>query len=272
MQTHRLNPSEIVKASWRNRGLLAALIKRDIAGRYRGSALGLIWTFLNPCILLIVYAFVFGTIFKSQWSAATGTKADFALILFAGLIVFNIFAELMTRSPHLVVGNPNYVKKVIFPIELLPGMALGTALFHAGGSFLIWLVGYGILCGLPSATILLAPVVLLPLLFFCLGLSWFLAALGVYLRDIGQLMSLVVTVSMFLSSIFYPVSALPEQYRPWVMLSPITVAVEQFREVVFFGALPDWRYFFAQLVLGSLVLVTGFAWFQKTRKGFADVI
>jgi lipopolysaccharide transport system permease protein len=115
-------------------------------------------------------------------------------------------------------------------------------------------------------------VVLLPLLFFCLGLSWFLAALGVYLRDIGQLMSLVVTVSMFLSSIFYPVSALPEQYRPLVMLSPITVAVEQFREVVFFGALPDWRYFFAQLVLGSLVLVTGFAWFQKTRKGFADVI
>lgn len=272
MQTHRLNPLEIVKASWRNRGLLAALIKRDIEGRYRGSALGLIWTFLHPCILLIVYAFVFGTIFKSQWASSTGSQADFAMILFAGLIVFNIFAELITRSPLLVVSNPNYVKKVIFPLELLPGMALGTALFHAAGSFLVWLLGYCIFFGLPSVTVLLAPVVILPLLFFCLGLSWFLASLGVYLRDIGQLMSLVVTVSMFLSSIFYPVTALPEQYRPFVMLSPITVAVEQFREVVFFGTLPDWRYFLAQFCLGGLVLVLGFAWFQKTRKGFADVI
>lgn len=271
MQRHSAHPISLFSSALRNRTLIFELTKREVLGRYRGSLLGCFWSFLNPCLLLAVYAFVFGTVFKSSWQAGE-SQSDFAMILFAGLIVFNIFAESITRAPTLIVSSPNYVKKVIFPLEILPGVALGAALVHAAISFLVWLLAYLVLFGVPPATLLLAPLMVAPLILFCLGLSWVLASLGVYLRDLGQLLGLVVTVTMFMSSVFYPVTALPQAYQRFVLLSPITVAVEQFRQVAFFGRVPDWSLFGLQLAIGSVSIFLGFAWFQKTRKGFADVI
>jgi lipopolysaccharide transport system permease protein len=194
------------------------------------------------------------------------------MILFAGLIVFNIFSDCISRAPSLITANTNYVKKIIFPLEILPGVALGSALFHSVVSFIVWLISYLIIFGIPPVTALLVPVVILPIIFLTLGLSWFLSALGVYLRDLGHLVGLFITVNLFISSIFYPLSALPLEYQSLVMLSPIAAVIDEFRRVVFFGLPPHWNTIVTHLLICGSVAIAGFAWFQKTRKGFADVI
>lgn len=272
MQSFSSSPQEMVKTLWRNRGLAGAMIRREVIGRYRGSYLGILWSFFNPVFMLTVYTFVFSVIFKSRWGTASGSKTEFALILFAGLIIFNLFAECLGRAPTLILSNVNYVKKVVFPLEILPWIALGSALFHTVISIIVWLVAYLILFGIPHATVFLLPLVLLPLLMLIMGLTWGLASLGVYMRDVSQVIGICITVLMFLSPIFYPASALPEQYRTLLMLNPLTPAIEQARDVMFWGRAPD----FGALALFSgatlLVAWTGFFWFQKTRKGFSDVL
>ena len=204
MQNFPATPREIVASLWRNRSLVKASIKRDVVGRYRGSFMGILWSFFNPLFMLIVYTFVFSVIFKARWSAGSDSKTEFALVLFSGLIVFNLFAECINRAPGLIVGNQNYVKKVVFPLEILPWVGLGAALFHGAMSLGVWLVAYLIFFGLPHATILYLPLILLPFGLFIMGLSWALASLGVYLRDVGQFIGILTTVLMFLSPIFYP--------------------------------------------------------------------
>lgn len=212
----------MVASLWRNRNLIAALTRREVIGRYRGSVLGMLWSFFNPVFMLIVYTFVFSVVFKARWNARSDLKTEFALVLFAGLIVFNLFAECINRAPSLILSNVNYVKKVVFPLEVLPWVAMGSILFHTLVSLAVWLVSYFILFGVPHATVLLLPLVLLPLIFFVMGLSWFLASLGVYLRDVGQFIGIVTTVLMFLSPIFYPITALPEKYRVFTSESAFT--------------------------------------------------
>jgi lipopolysaccharide transport system permease protein len=197
-------PVEMVASLWRNRGLIHASAKREVLGRYRGSALGLVWSFFNPLFMLMVYTFVFSQVFKARWSVGSESKTEFALVLFAGLIVFNLFAECITRAPGLVLSNPNYVKKVVFPLEILPFVGLLAALYHALISLCVWLATYVILCGVPHGTVLLLPLVIPPFALFIMGLSWALASLGVFLRDVSQFIGVVVTTLMFLSPIFYP--------------------------------------------------------------------
>lgn len=272
MQVFSASPYSAVRGAWQHRSLIKALIKREVVGRYQGSVMGLLWSLLNPLFMLGVYTFVFSVVFKARWGGGSGSKTEFALVLFAGLIVFNLFAECVTRAPGLIIAHANYVKKVVFPLEILPVVSLGAAFFHAAVSLLVWLTFYVAFMGWPHATLLLLPLVFAPLMLMTLGVSWALASLGVYLRDVGQLIGLVITVLMFLSPIFYPLSALPADYQPLLALNPLAPAIEWTRAVLYWGQAPDWRMLAIYWLLTALVACGGYAWFQKTRKGFADVL
>jgi lipopolysaccharide transport system permease protein len=223
--------------------------------------------------MLAVYTFVFSVIFQARWGTdGSGSKTEFALLLFAGLIMFNLFAECINRAPGLILGNVNYVKKVVFPLEILPFVGLLSALYHALISLLVWLIAYVVFFGVPHATMLYLPLVLVPFALFVMGLSWALASLGVFLRDVSQFIGVVTVSMMFLSPIFYPASALPEAYRYLLYLNPLTPVIEMTRGLLFWGKLPEWLDLsFYWLATGAIAWL-GFAWFQKTRKGFADVL
>ena len=268
-----VNPLHLLRNLWHNRDLLGQFTRREIEGRYKGSFLGLFWSFVTPLVMLLIYTFVFGVVFKSKWpSAKTGSLSEFAVTLFCGLIVFNIFSESVGRAAALVTSVPNYVKKVVFPLEILPISGLGAALFHGGVSLCILLVANLLVSGALQWTLLVLPLVLLPLLFLTLGLTWFLASLGVFVRDIGYTVTLVVQMLFFLTPIFYAIENIPEPYRAIIGLNPLTPIVEDFRRVVLWGSLPAWGGL-ALLIVGSgAVMILGYAWFMKTKKAFADVL
>lgn len=272
MQQFSASPRELIVSVWRNRSLLSALIRREVVGRYRGSFMGLIWSFLNPVFMLLIYTFVFSVVLKARWSVDSDSRAEFAMVLFSGLLVFNMFAECINRAPALVLSNVNYVKKVVFPLEILPWVSMGSAIFHTAISLAVWLIAYLILFGTPYATCFLMPLILIPLALLIMGLSWLLASLGVYLRDVAQFIGIITTVLLFLSPIFYPASALPEEYRALIYLNPLTPVVELTRDVLYWGKTPDWTLFSVYLVASMIAAWAGFAWFQRTRKGFADVL
>jgi lipopolysaccharide transport system permease protein len=250
------------------------LIYRDIAGRYRGSALGLFWSLLTPLFMLGIYTFVFGSIVavRGQDAGNAQSTGEFAIVLFAGLVVFQLFSEVVTRAPSLILTNVTYVKKVVFPLEILPVVALGSALFHAAVSFVALMIFMWASPGGVPVTALLLPIVIVPFAALTLGLCWFLASLGVYFRDIGQFIGTFMTGLMFLSPLFFPSIALPVWIRPWVMLNPTSLPIEQTRKVLVWGGTPDWVGLALYGAVASAIAVAGYAWFQKTRKGFADVL
>lgn len=272
MRTFSTSPRELAAGIWRYRELMLVFIKRDILGRYKGSILGLFWSFFHPLLMLAVYTFVFSVVFQARWAIGSDTREDFALILFAGLIVFNLFSECVNRAPGLIVSHSNYVKRVIFPLEILPCMIVGSALIHSLVSLFVWLLAYGVLMGLPAWPALLVPLAVLPLLLSALGVCWFLSALGVYLRDIAQLVSVFTTALLFLSPVFYPSSALPAPLQGLMLLNPVAPAIEYVRALLLEGSIPPIGDWLTYLFCGALVAWLGFAWFQKTRKGFADVL
>ncbi|NBQ68551.1 MAG: ABC transporter permease [Nitrosomonadaceae bacterium] len=257
--------------------LILQMTKREVISRYRGSFLGLLWTFINPILMLSIYTFVFSVVFKVRLDSHNGPAIHddefaFALLLFTGLILFNLFSECLARAPGLILANINYVKKIIFPLEILPLISLCSALFHAGISFLV-LFSFLLITSHPIEwTIIFLPVILLPLVLLTLGLSWILASIGVFVRDIGQFIGLVLTMLLFLSPIFYPASALPESIRDYLFLNPLTLIIEQARAVILHGQLPDWSSLILYYLFALLIAWTGLLWFNKTRKGFADVL
>ena len=265
-------------------GLLSLMVRREIASRYRGSMLGVLWSLLTPLMMLAVYTFVFSFVFKARWGAAASNAANeatnaalngrggFAVVLFSGLLIHAFFAECLTRAPSMILSNSSYVKRVVFPLEILPVVCVGSALFNCVISLLV-LFMFMLLFAIPiHATVLLIPLVLLPLLLLALGASWLLAALGVYVRDVAQLMGMVVTLLMFLAPVFYPITTLPANLRPWLYLNPLTYIIEAARAVLIFGEIPDWRLWCMALLVGLLCAIGGFWSFQKSRGGFADVI
>ena len=272
MIRHSISPVSMFTSLWCNRSLVASLVKREVTGRYKGSILGILWSFFNPVLMLAVYTFFFSVVFKSRWPGGSDSKTEFALILFAGLMVFNLFAEIINRSPGLIHSNANYVKKVVFPLEILPWVTLGAALFHLAISFGVWLLFYVVFFGLPQISILMFPLILSPLLLIALGIGWGLASLGVYLRDMSQIVGALTPVILFLSPVFYPISNLPEKYKAMVYINPITIPVEQARGVMVWGNGIDWASWASYFLVALIVAWIGFAWFQKTRKGFADVL
>lgn len=252
--------------------LINQLIWREIESRYRGSLLGVVWSFATPLFMLAVFTFVFAVVFKARWGQEQASTAEFALIIFAGLTTFNLFSEMVSRAPTLITAQPNLVKKVVFPLHILPVVALGSALFQAAVATVILVVFQVALgSGFHSATLLL-PLLVLPLCLFTLGAAWFLAALGVYVRDISQVMPPLVTALMFLSPIFYPSSNLPEWIRPFAANNPLAFSIETVREAVIFGRLPNPFLWVLGVGGGCIIAALGYAFFEKTRKGFADVL
>lgn len=263
----------MVSSLWCNRSLIKALTKREVLGRYQGSLLGMLWSFFYPVFMLAVYTFVFSVVFKARWGGGgEESRAVFALVLFAGLLVFNIFAECINRAPALILSNVTYVKKVVFPLDILPWISLGAALFHALVSLIVWIMFSLPIFGAPPVTIVLFPVLLLPFILMIIGLSWFLASLGVFLRDVSHVIGILTTALMFLTPIFYPVTSIPEAYRKILYLNPLTFVVDQTRGLLIFGQGLDWKGWGVFMLFSIAVAWLGFVWFQKTRKGFADVI
>lgn len=258
---------------WNNRQLIVQMTRREVVGRYKGSALGLLWSFLNPLLLLLVYTFVFSVVFKARWGGDLGeSKTKFAIIMFVGIIVHGLFAEVINRSPGLIVGNANFVKKVIFPIEILPVVTLASALFHAMVSTLVLLIFLLAVNSYLSLTVLYIPLIILPLVLVTLGLSLIFTSLGVFIRDIGQITSIITMVMMFLAPVFYPITAVPESLRPIIMANPLTFIIDQARDVLIWGISPNWSGLACYTLVSVAVVWFGYFWFQKTRKGFADVL
>ena len=277
MNPHAAQPTALTalaRSLWRNRQLIGQMSWREVMGRYKGSAMGLAWSFFNPVFMLTVYTFVFSEIFKSRWSGVGNddSKTQFALVLFVGMIVLSLFSEVLNRAPGLILSNVNYVKKVIFPLEILPVIAIGAALFHSLISLGVLLAAFTFFNGYLYWTVIFIPLVMLPLIILTTGLAWMLASLGVFLRDVGQTIGIITTVLMFLSPVFYPVTAVPERFRPFIMANPLTFIIEQAREVLIWGHMPNWLGLSIYTLAATLVAWAGYAWFQKTRKGFADVL
>jgi len=276
MRPQAIHPTSLrglASSLWKNRQLILQLSKREVVGRYRGSIIGLAWSFFNPLLMLVVYTFVFSMVFKARWGIDGGeSKVDFAVILFVGMLVHGLFAECVNRAPGLILANVSYVKKVVFPLEVLPWVAMASALFHS-------LVGLIVLIGtmlvfklaIPWTAILL-PLIILPLLLATIGVAWFLAATGVFLRDVSQTTGVITTVMLFLAPVFYPLSALPELYQKLMFVNPLTFIIEQSRAVLIWGQLPNWPGLTFYFVVSALTAWMGFWWFQKTRNGFADVL
>ena len=261
------------KALWRQRELWWRLGERDVLGRYRGSLLGLAWSFLQPMAMLAVYTFVFSQVFQARWgNQADGGPLGFAINLFAGLIVFNLFAECMNRAPRLILEHPNYVKKVIFPLEILGAVVVGSACFHALCSLAVLMAFQLIGSQHLPATYLWLPLVWLPLILCCLALTWLLAALGVFLRDIGQVIGVVVSMLLFLSPVFFPLSGLSPPLQRLIGLNPLAQVIEQTRTVTVQGGPPSPAYLLGGLLLGVLASEVCFRGFERAKRAFADVM
>ena len=261
------------KSLWRNRHLIMQMTKREVLGRYKGSIMGMAWSLLNPVFMLTVYTFVFSVVFKARWGTeGDESRTQFAVVLFVGMIVHGLLAEVLNRAPSLILSNVNYVKKVVFPLEILPVISMGAALFHSVISLGVLLAAFLLFNGYLHWTAIFIPIVLAPLVILTLGLAWILASLGVFLRDVGQTIGIITMVMLFLAPVFYPLTAVPEEIRPWIMANPLTFIIEQAREVLIWGRLPDWSGLGFYTASAIATAWAGYAWFQKTRKGFADVI
>jgi len=258
---------------WQHRELWWRLTEREVLGRYRGSALGIGWSFITPLAMLAVYTFVFSHVFKARWGGLEQAgPLGFAVNLFAGLVVFNLFSECVSRAPGLVLSNPNYVKKVVFPLEVLGSVAVGSASFHALTNVLI-LVIFELIAfrGLPI-TLLWLPLVWMPLLLGSLACTWLLSATGVFLRDIGQLIGVGLNMLMFLSPVFFPTSALPERWQPLLSLNPIAQVIEQTRRVSVRGLCPQPGYLILGFLISAVACELAFRLFQRSKRAFADVL
>lgn len=254
--------------------LIKQLLKRDILIRYKGSLLGFLWAIIQPIIMLSVYTFVFSVIFQAKWGISESTsKSEYALLLFVGLIFFNIFSDVINRSPGLIVANSSYVTKVVFPTEILSIVALGNALVHSLISFVVLIVAKYIITGdFYWTSLYLIPFIYLSVGLLTLGISWILSSLGVFLRDLNYLIGIIVQVLFFMTPIFYPVTSVPEEFQFVMQLNPLTGVIENARNIILFGEMPNWEWYFSSLFMSLIIAIFGYIWFNKTKKAFADVL
>ncbi|KTD12107.1 ABC transporter of LPS O-antigen, Wzm [Legionella gratiana] len=265
------HPAQMFLMLWRHYDLILQLVKRDILMRYRGSFAGVLWLILAPLLMLGLYTLVFSVFMRIQWPGVTNNLM-YSLLIYVGLIILNFFGECMNRSPTMIVSNANFVKKVVFPVEIYPWIIIGSALFHAiVNTFILALFCFFIL-GKVNGTILLLPILFIPLILFSLGMSWFLCSAGVYVRDITHMMVFILQVIMYLSPVFYSISMLPELFQKILFLNPLTCIIEQARSLVIFGKLPQWESLGIFFIVSVCIAYIGFLGFQKTKDGFADVL
>lgn len=267
-------PVQVLINLWSHRLLSGELIKRELRQQYQGSFLGAAWSILVPIFMLVIYTFVFSVIFKARWSVSRPETlpGEFAVVLFAGLTPFNVFSTIANRSPGLVLQSPNYVKKVVFPLEILPVVALGTALVNSLINVVLVLIGGLLVYKTISPYVFLLPLAYLPLIFLCLGTGWMLASLGVYIRDISQVIGVVVQVLFFITPILYPETMVPEKLSAFLMINPLVVVVDSFRRVLIWGQPLDWVTWSVWTVVLFVIALLAYEWFIRIKKGFADVI
>lgn len=267
------NPVRISSSLWKHRYLIGQMVRRDLTARYRGSYLGLFWTVINPILMLTIYTFVFSIVFNARWRTGVDVpRGEFALTMYAGLIAFNLFSEVTNRAPGIVIGYPNYVKKVVFPLEILMVVITITALVTSAINMGILLVGSILILHQIPVTIVFIPLIYLPLLMLTLGLGWFLASLGVYIRDIGQVIGVVTTVLFFMTPIFYSADSVPHSFQVIMRLNPLTMIVENFRKLLIWEEMFAIRPWAIWTVLFFILFIGGYTWFMATKKGFADVL
>lgn len=261
----------LLKTLIAQRSLVLELIKREFTGRYRGSFGGVAWSFVQPLFLLSIYTIAFGVILKTRWAAAGGT-AEYALMLFAGLIVFNAFSECLSKSSTLITANPNFVKKVVFPLELLPVVTVATVLAHAMIAIMVWFLGYLLLFGLPKISAVSFPLIIICLVPVLLGVAWLFSAVGVVIRDISQVTGMLNHALLFLTPVFYSIEAAPPFLKNVLMLNPLTFIVEQLRAVLFLGNMPNYIGLFIYFVFAVFFAWCSLVLFRRLRPTFADMV
>ncbi len=272
-----LSPVAMVRNLWSRRALIGQFSRREVLARNRGSLLGFVWTLLHPLVMLGVYTFVFSVVWEAKWGAVTpgGTEGRglFATSVFCGLVMWEIFIAGLGNAPAMIVSHGNFVKKVIFPLEVLPLASIGAGLTFGAMSFVILIVGHWVLNGTVSTTLWLFPLVLVPLVTLTAGLSWFVASLGVFLRDLRQLIAgLILPVLFFTTPIFYPLERVPQAFRWAVSVSPLAQAVSDARRTALYSQWPDWKGLGIATVIGLVVMQLGYAFFMKSKRSFADVL
>lgn len=255
-----------------HRYLLWQMVQKDLKQKYNGSVVGKIWMIIVPVIMLIIYTFVFSEIFQARWNAQSTSKFDFALTLFCGLSVFNMVSEILSRSVSLIQSNVNYVKKVVFPLEILPLTVTITAFINSIISFLILIFAKLFLMHNISGTIYQLLLPLIPHFFLCMGLALFISAISVYFRDMNNMISVFITILMYLSPVFFPLEAVPEKFRIFCLINPLTYSIENFRRIILYGENLNWLYFAISVVCSGLIYFAGKVVFVKSKDGFADVI
>ncbi|PWU08213.1 MAG: hypothetical protein C5B51_08190 [Terriglobia bacterium] len=256
---------------WRNRGLIRTMVRRDVLGRYRGSFAGIFWTVINPLLLMLTYFFVFGIVLQARFGGDQ-SRSSFALYFLAGMLPWLAFSEAAGRSASVLVEHRNFIKKLVFAVETLPLNLVAAGLvseFFAIVLFCAFLVAAR---GNVPLTVAWLPLLLVPQILFTAGVSWFLAALGVFLRDLGQIIGFLLTLWFFVTPICYPESSLPADLLPVFSKNPIYVLVRGYRAVLLENRAPDWEALWKLWVLSAAVFILGHAWFYKLRKSFADVI
>jgi lipopolysaccharide transport system permease protein len=266
------SPSAAVQTMWRHRHLLLQLSWREIRQRYRASALGVLWSLLTPLFMLGVYTLVFSGIFNARWGGVADTQGLFAVVLFVGISLHGLMAEITTRAPGLIAEHTSYVKKVMFPLEVLPAVPLLAGLFQCFLNLCVLVAVLLLLGGGLSWHVLQLPLVLAPFVLLLLGLAWLLSAMGVFLRDLSSITTLASAGLMFLAPVFYPMEAAPAYLQPWLQLNPLTFVIEQARRCLIWAQPLQWAGLAAYTAISALVAWLGFYFFQKTRKGFADVL
>jgi len=265
LRLHPLVPAQ-------HRYLMLQLIRRDVRSRYQGSVLGIGWSLLYPLLILAAYTFVFRSVFKARWPGGGDSTAEFALQVFAGLVIFNLFGELLGRAPKLVLEQPNLVKRVVFPLEVLAWVATGTAMFHAALALLVLVCAVALVGSGLTPWVLSVPLVLGACVPMLLGLAWLLAALGVFVRDIAHAMGPAVSMLLFLSPVLYPARALPGLLANLLWLNPLTVPIENLRRVVLAGQPPDFASLAVYTLSGLAFAVLAWRLFERVRPAFSDEV
>lgn len=261
----------MLRTLWLQRSLLFELTKREFSGRYGGSISGIAWSFVQPIFLLSIYTVAFGVILKARWGFSGGTT-DYAFLLFAALIVFGAFSDCLGKGPTLIKSHPNFIKKIVFPLEILPWVSVLSALCHAIIGCFIWMAGFMLVGHAPHLTWFFFPLILICFFPFLLGIGWLLSGLGVFLPALNQLPPLFSHVLLFLTPIFYSLDAAPPHLQPFLALNPLTFVIEQARLVLFFGTSPHLKGLLLYFVLSSLFALCSLIIFKRLRPSFADMV
>ncbi len=271
--TQFMSPLTMFRSLFSFRSVIRQFTWSEVIGRYKGTYLGLVWSVINPLMTLVVYTLVFGIILKVGFGDGLGHgQSGFALNFFCGLTVYNVFSNRVGRAPGLIVRNPNYVKKVVFPLEVLPVAVLASSLVNAVIGLAILIPALALFSPKVSSTMWLFPLVLLPLCALSLGVGWFLASLGVFLRDISEVVIVLLQLLFFLSPVIYPISALPPSFQMILRLNPLATILEDSRRTLIYGLMPEWGWWLGVTLVSLVILQLGYVWFMKSKRAFADVI